>query len=678
MGDWRTASWRDGSLRIMPAMRPASRSWWPPRPRPSQGGLALAALALLAACSRPPELDLPLTPASPPRSSPVAVEPTLGPPPPETLIVCLGSEPESLYRFSSEYLYGPSSRESETVLQAIYDGPIDVVGYAHQAVILENLPSLESGDARLVEVSVRETEAYFNPQTFQPDSLAVGKPYLPTGCQDSSCVRTYGGGPVGMQRMEVDFRLRLGIDWSDGQPLTAGDSVYAFDLDRHRDTPTPKTLVDRTASYEALDQRTVRWIGIPGYMDSEYLSNFWSPLPQHVLGEFSPLDLLGAPEANRQPLGWGAYRMEEWIPGQQISLTRNPAYFRSQQGLPFFDRLIFRFIGPEAQSSIDQLLTGECDVLDESAVLEALALDSLDVQGLARLIELREASAIALSWSAGSEMERLDFNLAPQANAPALFADDRTRRAVAACLNREALVRDLLFGMSVVPQSYLPPGHPLQAQDLSPQPADSAEGVRLLEEVGWVDADGTPRQSEGVAGVPNGTALQFGLLIPQGALHLAVGQRIQQDLARCGIQADLEVLSSQQLFEAWPDGRVFGRGFQAVEWAWPAWVSPLCEMFAGFETPTADHPLGVNAGGFRQAAYDLACSRLLLGLPTGESYAAAVRATQQTFHDQLPAIPLYMRPRVVAHAADLCGVMVDPTALSPLWNLESIVRGSDC
>jgi peptide/nickel transport system substrate-binding protein len=653
------------------------------RPTLSRRGLklALAALALLAACGRSPELDFPLTPASPPRSSPVAVQPTLGSPPPQTLIVCLGSEPESLYRFSSEYLYGPSSREAEAVLQAIYDGPIDVVGYAHQAVILENLPSLGSGDARLAEVSVSETEAYFNPQTFQPDSLAVGKPYLPTGCLDSSCVRTYAGGAVSMQRMEVDFRLREGIEWSDGQPLTAGDSVFAFDLDRHRDTPTPKTLVDRTWSYEALDQRTVRWIGIPGYMDSEYFSNFWSPLPQHVLGELSPLDLLSAPQANRQPVGWGAYRLEEWLPGQQISLTRNPTYFRSQQGLPFFERLIFRFIGPQAQSSIDQLLTGECDVLDESAVLEALALDSLDVQGLARLVELREAGTIALSWSAGSEMERLDFNLAPQSNAPALFADARTRRAVAACLNREALVQDLLFGMSVVPQGYLPPDHPLQAQDLSQQAADPAAGVRLLEEVGWVDGDGvaaTARQSEGVAGVPNGTALQFSLLIPQGALHLAVGQRIQQDLARCGIQADLEVLSSQDLFEAWPDGRVFGRGFQAVEWAWPSWVSPLCEMFAGFEIPSADHPLGVNAGGFHQAAYDLACSRLLLGPPADPTFEAAVQQTQQLFAENLPAVPLYMRPRVLAHTVDLCGVVVDPSGLSPFWNLENLTRGADC
>jgi peptide/nickel transport system substrate-binding protein len=484
-----------------------------------------------------------------------------------------------------------------------------------------------------------------------------------------------------MQRLEVDFQLREGLVWSDGQPLTAQDSVFAFDLDRHRDTPTPKTLVDRTWSYQALDERTVRWIGIPGYMDSEYSSNFWSPLPQHVLGEHAPLELLSAPETVREPLGWGAYQLEAWVPGQQISLVPNPRYFRSSEDLPRFDRLIFRFIASEAQSSIDQLLTGECDVLDETAILQALELDSLDARALARLIELRQAGDVALSWSAGSEMERLDFNLAPLSGEPALFADARTRRAIAACVDREALVQELLLGMSSLPQDYLPPGHPLQGSDLTLPSVDPAEAVRLLEEAGWVDADdsaATPRQAAGVAGVPNGTPLQFGLLLAPGDLHLAVGGRLQRDLARCGIQVDLEVLDSEQLFEAWPDGRVFGRGFQTVSWAWPAWVSPLCEMFAGFEVPGADRPLGVNATGFADPLYDAACSRLLLGPPTGATYAAAATQTQRIFAEQLPSIPLYMRPRLLAHSLDLCGVQIEPSGLSPLWNLEDFARGAGC
>lgn len=653
----------------------------PERRRMARSSLALVGLALLAACNRPPELDLGLTPASTPPALPPTEQPTLGPPPPDTLIVCLGREPESLYRFSSEYLYGPTSREAETVLQALYDGPIDVIGYAYQPVILQGLPSLEQGDARLTEVNVADGEVFFNPQTFQPENLAAGKPFLPSGCQDSSCVRTYGGGQVAMQRLEVDFQLREGLVWSDGQPLTAPDSVFAFDLDRHRDTPTPKTLVDRTWSYQALDELTVRWIGIPGYTDSEYSSNFWSPLPEHVLGEFAPQDLLTEPESVREPLGWGAYQLEAWTPGQQISLVPNPRYFRSSEGLPRFDRLIFRFIASGAQSSIDQLLTGECDVLDESAILQALDVDSLDVPGLALLTELRGAGSLALSWSPGSEMERLDFNLSPASGAPALFADARTRRAVAACLDRAGLVRDLLHDLSVLPQGYLPPEHPLQAEQLElPQP-DQDEAVRLLEEVGWMDEDGstaTPRQAAGVAGVPNGTPLQFGLLIAPGDLHLAVGERLQQDLARCGMRVDLEVTSSEQLFQAWPDGKVFGRGFQTVAWAWPAWVSPLCEMFAGFEIPGPDRPLGVNATGFADPLYDASCSRLLLGPPAGASYAAAATQTQQIFTEQLPSIPLYLRPRLLAHSPDLCGVQIEPSALSPLWNLEEYARGVGC
>ncbi|HEY4666896.1 MAG TPA: hypothetical protein VIH26_06295, partial [Anaerolineales bacterium] len=100
-----------------------------------------ALVVLLAACARPIDLDIPFTPpatAGPGPTEPVA---TLEPQP-TTLIVCLGQEPESLYRYSAEYLYGDSGRSAETVLQAIYDGPFDVRSYQYEPVILEKIPSL--------------------------------------------------------------------------------------------------------------------------------------------------------------------------------------------------------------------------------------------------------------------------------------------------------------------------------------------------------------------------------------------------------------------------------------------------------------------------------------------------------------------------------------------------------
>ncbi|HJX41023.1 MAG TPA: hypothetical protein VJ345_06130, partial [Anaerolineales bacterium] len=64
--------------------------------------------------------------------------------------------------------------------------------------------------------------------------------------------------------------------------------------------------------------------------------------------------------------------------------------------------------------------------------------------------------------------------------------------------------------------------------------------------------------------------------------------------------------------------------------------------------------------------------------PADPSFEAAVLETQRLFAQDLPSVPLYMRPRVLAHTLDLCGVVVDPSGLSPFWNLEDLTRGADC
>ncbi|MFQ5922165.1 MAG: ABC transporter substrate-binding protein [Anaerolineales bacterium] len=633
-------------------------------------------LLILTSCAQPVELDLPLTVQPTPGPTNEPPLPTLEPPP-KSLIVCLGREPESLYRYGTAYLYGDTAREAEAVLQAIYDGPLDVRQYEYHPVILEKLASLADGDARYEPVSVGEGELYLNPRTLQPELLEIGGHYLPAGCQSDDCVLTYAGGTVRMDQLVVNFRLRSGVRWSDGEPLTADDSLFSFELDRHIDTPTPKTQVDRTASYEVVDPQTIRWTGIPGYKDSEYFSNFWSPLPEHVLGELSPEELLSAEETNFSPIGWGPFVLLEWRPGQDITLSRNPDYFRANEGLPGFDVLQFRFLRGGPQGSIEQLLTRECDVLDESALADALGVEVIDPGALAELAELDAAGGIEIAWTPGAEMERLDFGLAPvfSAGIPDLFADSRTRAAVAACIDRERIVSGTLIGLSEIPVSYLPPAHPAATDDLETIPYGVSDAAALLEEAGWMEEDSdtsTPRTARGVEGVSNGTPLSFTFLTTPDEFHRAVAARLEDDLAGCGIELTTEFLSKADIFEPWPDGPVFGRSFQTVGWAWPSWVSPLCEMYASREIPSDESPLGVNAAGFSLADYDRACSTLLLGRADSQEYSDAVRLTQELFRESLPSIPLYMRPRVLAHSQTVCGVEVDPISFSAFWNIESL------
>jgi peptide/nickel transport system substrate-binding protein len=633
----------------------------------------LTLLIVLAACAQPVELDLPAV-EQPTAADTPAAEPPTPIPTPKTLIVCLGQEPDSLYRYSESYLYGGSSRAAETVLQAVYDGPLNVRSYQYEPVILEKLPSIADGDARLESINVVEGELYFDPVTLQPSNLEAGDPYLPSGCNSPDCLRTFAGGEVEMDQITAEFRIRSDVNWSDGEPVTAADSVFSFGIDQHVDTPTLKTQADRTASYEALNANTVAWTGIPGYVDSEYFSNFWSPLPEHQLGELSAEELMSANETNRSPLGWGPYAIEEWRPGNDIRMTRNPAYFRSEEGLPAFETSLFRFLDGSPPASIEQLLTSECDILDESAIADALDVQVLDTEALSELQRLSNAGTIRLASTAGAEMERIDFSLAPISTSGPQ-SDLQFRTALASCIDRGGMVQELMLGLTIVPETYLPPSHPLYASEGSEIDYDPGMAGELLDELGWVDHDAdaqTPRVANGVAGIREDTELSLQYLTTPDGLHQAVAEWVQNDLRQCGIALETEFVSQIELFEPWPDGPAFGRNFETIGWAWPAWVSPLCEMFHSAELPSSVAPLGVNAAGFSNAEYDAACGVLLHSLPEFPEYAQAAQDTQQILAEALPSIPLYMRPRLIAHRAEICGIQVDSTEYSGIWNLEEV------
>ncbi|MGD8760326.1 MAG: ABC transporter substrate-binding protein, partial [Anaerolineales bacterium] len=505
------------------------------------GGLILIALGLfLSACGITPDVDLPVTLQPSAIPTQMVTEPTPEPPPPSTLIVCLRDEPETLY------LYGMSNRETDLVLQALYDGPIDILGHQVQPVILAKVPSLEDGDARIESVLVTEGDTYLNPDTLLPDQLEGNTPYLPSGCTSSDCIRTYLSGDVYMDRMIVEFQLLDGIRWSDGEAVEASDSVFSFVVDSHKRTPSLKYLVDRTESYLGIDSRSVRWTGIPGFLDDEYQTNFWSPLPEHILGDYDARDLPELEEAAQNPVGWGAYVLDSWQPGMQIVMRKNELYFRAPEGLPAFEFLIFRFLGDVDQdTAVQQVLTGECDVLDESLV---------DINQLPRLVEMLEADDLAISWGTGPRVERLEFNLSPSDyTAPALFGDVRTRQAIAACIDRESIAQQLLVGFGQLADSYIPPSHPLHGQGSQSISYDPVLAASLLDQVGWVmDTTGTGvRLAQGVSGVRYGTPLTFTLLTTPGALHQTIGQMLQEDLAACGVQLEVEVRESQELFASW-------------------------------------------------------------------------------------------------------------------------------
>ncbi len=110
----------------------------------------------------------------------------------------------------------------------------------------------------------------------------------PAGCYSDDCVITFDGvSPLEMDQMIVTFNLLEDLVWSDGEPLTAADSIFAYNIARSNDTPGSKFIFDHTQTYEATDETHLQWWGIPGFIDPTYYTNFWAPLPQHAWEDFA-------------------------------------------------------------------------------------------------------------------------------------------------------------------------------------------------------------------------------------------------------------------------------------------------------------------------------------------------------------------------------------------------------
>ncbi len=644
------------------------------RPSPQKFISLLSALVvlsvLLSACgtaetptpTEEPTQAATKTPTPRPTRTPTAT-PTEAPPP-QTLNVCLGQEPASLYPF------GALSVTARSVLSAIYDGPIDQVLYRNQSPLLEKIPSLADGDAKIQSVPVgvgyKVVDADGNVVT-----LAQGMRLRPSGCSSDDCVIAYDGqSVVNMDQMVVTFQMRDDVRWSDGTPLTALDSAFGYFLDSSGAAPASQYLLDRTEFYDATDDYVTEWRGVPGYLDDTYYANFWMPAPEHAWGDFETAELPNTEIASRAPLGWGPYAIEQWVAGESIQLTKNPNF----EGELYFDTVVFHFAS-SPDKAISYLLDGTCDVIDPSVPLEGQ---------LGLLRELQQTGKARLYIAHQPVIEKLEFGIqSTDPTRPNLLGDVRTRQALAMCLNRPKAVETVLYNIALTPKTYLSSQDPNYFADAENYPFDVAGGIALLEEVGWLDHDGnpaTPRQSLGISGVPNSTPLALDYVTTTALQRRQVSEILAESLSQCGVQVNLIYLTPDELYAAGPDGPLFGRSFDLAQFSMGALGSgPSCEWYMADAIPTQENTwIGTNLAGYESEAYDQACRAALLSLPGQADYLEKQHAVQAIFAQDLPFVPLYTRLRVAASRPDLCNFDLDPLSSATFWNIESLTIGEDC
>ncbi len=480
-----------------------------------------------------------------------------------------------------------------------------------------------------------------------------------------------------MDQQVVRFILKKGITWQDGEPLKASDSEYSFEIAKSLYPQVKADLLDRTRSYLSTDEQTIEWRGIPGYRKSDYALAFFSPFPEHAWGSLSAQDLLTAEVSTRTPIGWGPFAIKEWVPGDHISFTRNPEYFRKGEGLPHFDQLVFRFIA-NPEEAFNALRVHECDVLDGSYNFEPI---------LQALGESEASGDIILIEQMGNSWEQINFGIKTlSTDLQPLFQSREVRQAFAYCVDRQKIIDQVFQGKSQIPDTYVPPGHPLANQNVRRYGYDPDAGIKLLEAAGWIDHDNnpaTPRSAQGVDGIGDGLLFEVEFLLADIQNNQTIGSILQDMLAQCGIGLTIKALPAEQLYASGDGSLIFGRNYSLAQYGWMGSWQPACLLFTSQEIP-GPYPQyvkgwgGSNSAGYSSLDFDRACQRALTTMPDDPQFQSAHFLAQSIFAEDLPALPLFQYTERLAFRTNLCGVDLDPSAVSMLWDLENFFFGEDC
>ncbi len=571
------------------------------------------------------------TPALPPTATPI----------PKHLNICIAAEPNTLY------LYGDST--SDNTHPAFYDSLYTHNEYGYQAWGLEKMPDLADGDAIIGERRVDEGDRIINARG-RITAFGHGAQLFNSGGD----LVTFEGSSIQMNQMQVVFKLRPMV-WSDGTPVTAADSLFSFNIAADPDSNVAKERVDKTAVYEQIDDHTIQWTGLPGWIDPTYFLNIWQPLPAHQLDRYSAGGLERAIEANRQPLANGAFMLDEWREGELLRFVKNPHYHRADEGLPRVTTVTFH-ITDTSTNTLSALQTGVCDIaLDDNFV----------TTDLPDLLAMAEGGTITPHIVENLIFEQISLGVTPAGDYtklhPNWFAQLEARQAAALCLDRQAMSDEILFGQGNVMDSYVPATYPM-AESISAYPYDPVAANTLLDSLNYIDRDGDSiRENE------DGDPFTININAPaESASRVRLAEMFAADLADCGINVTVIPLPAASFYTEGEEGPIFGRKFDAAVFAWLLPGEPACHLY--MEKTRED----VNVTGWSDGAFDNACKNGRQSFTNSDSYNAAHQEAMAIYADNLPSIPLFSRLRIAAITPRVQNFTLNSTQTAPLWNIAEI------
>ena len=483
-------------------------------------------------------------------------------------------------------------------------------------------------------------------------------------------IPTVANGGVSEDLTTITWKLKEGLLWSDGTPVTANDAVFTAEYCMHPEGGCAQlSKYNGVQSVEAVDDLTI-------------LITFATPQPNPygpLVGGQSPMiqaaqfaDCLGArapecTEANFGPIGTGPFVVTDFRTNDVIQLEANPNYRDASK--PAFATVTFKGGGDATAAGRAVLETGEFDY-------------AWNLQLAPDVIASMAAAGVGTPVTAfGTLVERIEMNLTdPSPSLPEgerstamhphpFLSDEAVRRALSMAIDRDLLV-EVGYGDAGRATCNLVPGPEIYASvdntDCLVQDVDGANA--LLDEAGWVDTNGNGIRDK------DGVELRILFQTSTNAVRQDFQALIKDMWDQIGVETELRNIDASVFFGGDPGSPdTFEKFYADVEMYANNFDGTDPQSYlAAYTCDKAPRPAtqwqGENINRFCDPEYDALIAELQQTADIDERSALARRLNDMLTKDTMTIVPLVDRGRVSAHANSLGGVVLN-TWDSELWNV---------
>ena len=436
----------------------------------------------------------------------------------------------------------------------------------------------------------------------------------------------------------ITYKLKPGMKWSDGKPITSRDYVSTFSTIMNKSWDiTSRAGYEEISRVQTPNATTARVVFKKPYAGWKDL--FGALIPAHKVAGQN----FNNTWANSIDIASGPFMFDRWQKGSQLVLKRNPNYPGTKSKL---NQIVFRFI-PDTNTQFQAMRGGEVDMIAPQPQLQ--------IADIKKQAGIRVQSGPEFAW------EHLDFQLGAKGH-PAL-RQPYVRQAIVTGINRgqiaSALYKEIAPGLPVLNNAiYKPFQSEYQAHKWQPFGFSQKKAIELLRAKGCTGGPATPSsRNQDIYSCPNVGKLSFTFYSTAGnQLRELAFQIMQRQLKSIGI--DLQNRFRTGVFSVLPT-----REWDLFLFTW-----------IGSPDPGGSVEIHKCAGDQNDGVYCNQKVTKLLDSSQNEvnpaKRAALLNQADALMAKDLPTLPLFARPGFLISKSSVTNVLKNPTSEGPTWNSE--------